>query len=105
MDTIKVPSHDVFADQVKIHQDICDGLKQVVSQFDTQHTTILEKLDKDHALHYQEWWKNFRATLLDHADVHDKLGKHLTTAKDNYYDADQQIAQKMHPKDRNVHLS
>jgi hypothetical protein len=95
MSEIVVPSSDQFAKQQQIHNKIHDKIKEIVGDFDLKHATISEKMSKEHAAHYDQWWQDLRHYLLQHADVHKQLGDHLNTAATLYYGTEEQITKVM----------
>jgi hypothetical protein len=94
-DKVVVPGQSAFDEQAKLHYKIRDHMKEMASSFDHQHEAILDKLDKDYVEHYSQWWQNLRTRLLQHADMHDQLGQHLTTAGQVWHEADKDVAQGM----------
>ncbi len=97
-DTLVVPSKEQFSEQAKMHVNVSDKLKEMVSSFEHHHETILSHLDSSQVAYYREWWKELKGQFLKQADLHEQLGKHLITAGDNYHDADQDIAQSLQGK-------
>ena len=90
-----VPPKEHFDIQVKLHRQIRDHLREVVSTFDIHHGTILSQLDSsqpNQVENYQQWWQKLRIGLLQHATLHDQFAQHLETAQQNYQENEQYIA-------------
>jgi hypothetical protein len=96
MEDLIVPQDDNFSRQAKVHHQIRDSLNEIVSSFDVHHDTILNQLDSSQIGHYSDWWQIVKTYLLNQADLHDQLGKHLITAQGNYQTADLDIANVFH---------
>lgn len=98
MAKLEVPPVNRFAQQAQIHLDIQGALQDLVTQFNTQHDTIVSKLDPKQAAQYTQWWNNLSKCIGQHADLHEQLALHLNNAGQVYHQEDSNISTVFTPK-------